>query len=512
MNPTIFRTTNPIDFRQVDGVYIDERRPPGRVRGIGNDIVCVIGECERGPVDTITAIGSTKEFERIFGGVGTGGVTYPVAIALRNKQFGRLRVIRVSNATQTSGNVTVSDGAGTPVNIIRFEANSPGAWGNSLSVTIGPASNGNAAHFNVTVLRNGVAQEVIRNLNHGLVPDDAYYSSAIPISSDFIRIRRLAAGDGRPVDGTYALTNGADGTFADSDYTGAAGNSKGMRLLYGTEAANIRWVFVAENASANVNAALRTLCEETKTKIAIICGAKANTKAQALTDVVDYRSDRVVYVYPWVKTFIAEANAGKGGLLDVSPTSFAAAACAALAPGVDPAGVNAEPYLTGIRELLDKTLERDDYVSFNEQGIMALQFAAERQRYGFRSGVLTTLDSALQMIFRRTMTDFLQESQAVFLAEYQNRPLTRALKLEVKAAISDFLDFNIRNGLLPSASDLVFGETKLLPYEIDIDSGNSPADEASGLFVVIERIRIYASTRFIVLRTEIGEGVEITVE
>lgn len=514
MNPTIFRTTNPVDFSQVDGVYIDERRPPGRVQGVGNDVVCVIGEFERGPVDTITAIGSTRELERIFGGIGpdAAGAVYKGALSLRNKQFGRLRVIRVSNSTQASGQVQITDGAGSPANIIRAEANSPGVWGNQLSVVVGNATNGDADQFNVTVLRNGVSVEVHRNLDHALVADNAYYATVIPFESEFIRLFRIAAGDGRPANGTYNLASGSDGTFAAADYTGSSSNSKGMRLLYGTEASNIRWVFVAENVDADVQEALVTLCEDTKTKIAILAGARTNTKAQALADVVNYRSDRVVYVFPWVSTFVAEANAGKGGVSEVSPTSFAAAACAALAPGVDPAGVNSEPFLTGIRSLREKTMDRDDYVSFNEQGIMALQFAAERQRYGFRSGVTTSLDSALKMIFRRTMTDYLQESMGAFLVHYQNRPLKRSLKLEIKGAIADFLDSQIRAGLLPSAADLKFSEQQLEPYEVDIDTGNSPADEANGLFVVIVRVRIFASARFIVLRTEIGEGVEITVQ
>lgn len=510
-NVTIFRTSNPVDFTLVDGVFIDERRPPGRIRGIGNDIACVIGEFERGPVDEIVEIGNTSDFSRIFGGYGpdANGLPYKGYLSVVGKQFARLRVIRVSNSTMVTATRTITDGAGVPVNVLRIDAASPGRWGNNLTVQVTLAIDGVASHFDVAVLLNGVPQENHRGLDLAQIADNETFG----ITSDLIKITRLAAGDGivAPDVAAAALTGGADGTFGDSDYTGSPSNSKGMRLLYGSGATAIRWVWVAENTAPAVLAALRTLAEETKTKIVVICGAQANTKAQALSDVVSYRSDRVIYVYPWVKVFVPEANGGKGGLLNVAPTSFAVAACAALAPGTDPAGVNAEPFLTGIRDMNDKTLSAwNDYVSFNERGIMALQFTAERQRYSFRSGVLTTLDTSLLMIHRRTMADFLQESIAARLTQFQNKPLKRSTKIEIQAEIENFLDGLVNEGLLPSRFDLEFGDgTRLDPYEVDIDSANNPADEAIGKFVVILRVRIFASMRHIVLRTEIGQGVEI---
>lgn len=504
---TIFRTTNPVDFTQVDGVYIDERKPPGKIRGIGNDLVCCIGEFEWGPVDAISSVSNTREFQRVFGGIGpdAAGASYQGYIALLNKQFGRLRIIRVSNGTQAKATRNLNDtSTPTPIAVITCDALYPGVFGNKLSVTVSAASNGNAAHFNLTVLLNGASAEVHRNLDLAGVAVGA----ALPIESDYIKPLKAAAGNGRPANVTnQALSTGSDGTFADADYTGGPSNAKGMRLLFGTDATNIRWVFVAERTNDTLNAALRDLCDQTKTKIALIAGPKTQTKALALTDVVDYRSDRMVYVYPWVETYVPDLDA----IAEVNPVSFAAAALSSLAPGIDPAGVNAEPFLSGIRGIRDKTLDRADYVSFNEQGIMALQFTAERQRYSFRSGRTTSLDPALQMILRRTMADYLQESLAAALAFYQNRPLTRSTKIEIQAAIADFLDQQIVLGLLPGARDLEFGDgTKLRPYEVDIDSLNTPQGESQGLFIVLLRVRIFASIRFLVLRTEIGEAVEIT--
>jgi hypothetical protein len=507
-NPTIFRTTNPVDFSQVDGVYIDERKPPGPIRGIGNDVVCVVGEFERGPVNVITSIGSSQELFQQFGGFGpdASGNGYKGYIALLNKQFGRLRVIRVSNSMQVTAVKNIIDAMAE--NVLEVKADSPGLWGNSLSVSVEAASDGDAAKFNLVVKRNGLVVETHRNLAHATTTIGAFYA----ITSSYITAKKLAAD--RPANiADQALTTGADGTFADADYTGGPSDARGLELLKGTGASDIRWVFVAENNSATIKASLLSLVTGEKTKIAVIAGAAGDTPTQAATDVASYRSDRVVYVYPYVDTFVPDLNSGKGALMRVAPTSFAAAAMAALPPGRDPAGVNSEDFLTGVKALAQPNLTRNDYVTFNEKGIMALQFAAERQRYSFRSGRTASLDTALQMVGRRTMADYLQESIAAALVFFQNAPLNEQTKLSIKGACEDFLERQVLLGLLPSREDLDFGTgEQLLPFEVDISSLNTPAQEATGLFIVSIKVRIFASARFIVLRTEIGEAVEITEE
>jgi len=509
--PSVFRTNNPVDFTRVDGVFIDERRPPGRIQALANDIVCVVGEFERGPVDEITAVGSSSEFARIFGSFGpdSSGAPYKGWLAVASKRFGsgfgRLRVIRVSNVTQVTATANLEDAAGTPVDVIRIDAQNPGKWGNRLSASIEAATDDVAGHFNLRVLFEGRQVEIHRNLDLASVADN----EAFPLQSDWIVATRLAIGDGRPVNvSATALATGADGSFVDADVIGSSSDVRGLELLRAVDATNIRYVVVAENESANVNAALVTLAEDTKTKISCIAGPPSQTKAQAKTDVASYRSDRVVYAYPWVRIFVPGVN----GLVTVSPASFAAAAIATLPPGTDPAGVNSESLLTGIRELADKSLNVNDYIDFAERGIMGLAFAAERERWKFWSGVTTSLDPSLQMILRRTMTDFLQESMGRFLTAFQNLPLRAETKESIKAAIEDFLERQQSLGLLPTARDLVFADGNLAPFEVDIVSGNTAEQEALGLFVVFVRVRIFSSMRFIVLRTEIGEGVELRVE
>ena len=289
----------------------------------------------------------------------------------------------------------------------------------------------------------------------------------------------------------------------------------GMQVLNSQQASGIRWIFCAEKGNATVNGALLSLVTSgvVGSKVAIVCGAAADTPAAAVTAVATSRSDRVVYTFNHPLVFFPEANGGAGAVLTVFPTSFAAATIASLAPGVNPAGVNGSDFLGGIAGLTFNSLTINDYENFRAQGIMALEFSAERQVYSWRSGITSSLTPALKNVARRSIADYLENSIAAFLVNFQNKPYTQDNQLQIQHAIQDFLDRTIRDGLLPDKATVnafkKASDPVLLPYLVDILSGNSAATAAQGIFVVILRVRTLASMDFIVLRTEIGESVSI---
>jgi hypothetical protein len=509
---TIRRTNNAAEYMSVDGVVIDERKPPSAVIGLPQNKVCIIGEFQRGPVDVVTRIGSPRELFDKFGGVGpdASGNFYKGYLGLVGKTFGRLHVIRLSNSSQVAATVDLDD-ATVPTAVIRVTADSVGVWGNGLTVSVEAASSGTANDFNLIVKYNSETVEKHQNLNLADVND----TEDLTPGSLYVRCVRLAIGDGRPVNvADEALTTGADGTFADADYTGSSVDVRGIQLLYGSSHADIRWVFVAEYEAAAVNAALLALSVGTKTKNCLLLGDPADTATEALADVPSYRSDRIGYCYPQVKVWVAEANGGLGGLVTVGSNSFAAAVLSGIAPGQNPAGPNGEPFLAGIRELVNANLGTADFEEFRDKGIMGFQFTQERQKYSIRSGINTDLDPALKNWARRTIADYLQESAAVYLAFLQNKPISSVNKMMAKAALEHFLDQQIRLGLLPSKQDLNDNRPEtdpiLEPYEIDITTLNSQASEANGVFIILARVRTFATMDFIVLRTEIGERVEVT--
>jgi hypothetical protein len=104
------------ELLSVSQTAIIDRAPPTLVLGAGAGTVCVVGEFERGPLLTPTEVFGPTDRERTFGGLGwsVGGNLHagPVAqqsggaeawngngfIALVNKPFGRLVIMRVDNS------------------------------------------------------------------------------------------------------------------------------------------------------------------------------------------------------------------------------------------------------------------------------------------------------------------------------------------------------------------------------------------------------------------------------
>lgn len=142
---SIFFTTNPSEWTRVEGVYVSERKPPAAILGIFLGVVCVVGECVRGPVDVAVDVTSPARFAEVFGGrdYGSGGsIIGKIWQSLVGKPFGALKVIRAAAADAvvasttlqgrllasagtitldtkanhgTADTITIGDGEGTPV-------------------------------------------------------------------------------------------------------------------------------------------------------------------------------------------------------------------------------------------------------------------------------------------------------------------------------------------------------------------------------------------------------------
>jgi len=509
--PVIKYSNNVGDYTVVDGIVVDEQRPPGGILGVPGNKVCCVGEFERGPVNVLTSFGSTDQFLKTMGGLGpdAAGAWYDGALSLRGKRWGRLYVVRIGNATQDVATLDFDDPSAAPV--LDITADSVGVWGNSLSAAIEAGTSGVTEDFKLIISRNGSVVERHDNLNLADVAD----GEVLPISSNYVIATRIAIGDGYPdAIAAQALVSGSDGSFADSDYIGVPGTTiEGIAVLYGDAASDIRWVFAGNNEAAAVSAALELLSTDATTKNVLINSTTGDAPSDAITDVADYRGDRIGYTYPQVNVFVAEANNNTGGLVQVGGASFAANLLSAMEPGQNPAGPNGVPYLKGIRSLENPNVAATDYEDFRANGIMGFQYTKEVQDYEIRSGINTSLDSALHNWARRTMADYIQVSAAQYLTSFRNVRINTKNKLEIKVALEDFLDYLIRQGVLPNDSDLNDnrppGTAKLLTYIVDIASANSPESEAEGIFIVDLRVRIHATMDFLVFRTEIGERVEV---
>jgi len=226
------------------------------------------------------------------------------------------------------------------------------------------------------------------------------------------------------------------------------------------------------------------------------------------------RSERVVYTWPGAKTFIPEAVGFRlklanglttsDGNLDVGSDGYMASVMSNLPPERNP-GQSSPPVpellasITGLQAGVAR-LELNDYIVLRSNGIAGLKMDRTVGPI-FQSGITTSLISGQTNIARRRITDFIQDSLSQRLVQFVKQPLTQSSKDSMFAEADAFL-LNLKSENNPAAQ-------RILDYSLDDRSGNTPATEAQGIFVIIVRVRTIASADFIVLQTEIGESVVI---
>lgn len=103
-----FRTNDPTQFDDIDGIIIDETAPPPSVQGVPSNIVCLVGQFQRG-TDKLQQVGSIGDFQAKFGKSAFSGNQ-----EIKNKRFGSLRIIRVIASDAVKADFTFNDGAGGP--------------------------------------------------------------------------------------------------------------------------------------------------------------------------------------------------------------------------------------------------------------------------------------------------------------------------------------------------------------------------------------------------------------
>lgn len=129
----IFRSTNPTEFDDVDGIIINETAPPPSIQGVPVNIAILIGQFERGPENELIGVGSTGQKQELFGAGSFTGDN-----ELKSKRFGRLRLIRVVASDAVKASLVLQDSA--PANALKFEALGFGAYGNLIKVVVANAS------------------------------------------------------------------------------------------------------------------------------------------------------------------------------------------------------------------------------------------------------------------------------------------------------------------------------------------------------------------------------------
>lgn len=470
----IFRTNNPLEYAEVDGIVIDERSPAPNIQGVGTGTAILVGQFQRGSYE-MQRMASIKDFHEKY-----GKTSYLGNIQLKNKKFSSLKIIRVEATGSAKAELTC-DGK------IKFIAKYKGSYGNSLKVKI-EAGSVSGKKYTISDTNSGASE---------VFPDEVYDNVEIAsastafVNSKLIDVTIVSSAAEPANQAATSLASGLEGTVADTDYEAAiakAAVEAAGNILFIDEYNDIR------NGYLKVHAGL------TEDKMVICSGPITDGVAQAVAEVALLRDTqgRIIYAFNWVQTTV------DGVPTYTSPAAWYASILSQTAPNVDPSYAGNTTFLFGVTGL-KLTMTRDEFIQLMQAGVSAFEYDSD---IGFKikSGVVTQIaDSSKLTVLRRRMADYLTYSIARFLKVYQGDINSKDKRTAVKSAITSWIQQQENLGILPKDSEVLDGKAKL----VDTETENTNDTIAQGKFFILYKQRIFSSMRFIVLKAEIGESVVV---
>jgi len=227
------------------------------------------------------------------------------------------------------------------------------------------------------------------------------------------------------------------------------------------------------------------------------------------------RDQRLDYAWPGIQHSVPEAvgfviaTADGGtttdGILDEPSDGYLAAVESNLPAERNP-GQAAAPVPAVLAPILGlqrgaPKLNLASYVALRAAGVAAPR-RDKTTGFIFQSGITTSLLGGEKNIARSRMADFVEDSIAQRLVQFAKLPLTDQLRDAEFGEVEAFLN-ELKSPNNPAAQ-------RIADYSVDDTSGNTPDLAARGINVIIVAVRTLATQDFIVLQTNIGEGVVIT--
>jgi hypothetical protein len=486
---SIYRTTNPAEFDDVDGIVINEQTPSPNIQGVAANTAILVGEFERGPVNELTLAGSIGEFHEIFGKSGFSG-----NLQLKNKKFGILKIIRLSaasGATQASASLADND----PETVLTLKAKYKGAYGNNIKYKVEAGStSGKKYTFHDNNDGAVLPDEVFDNVS--IISKTQTQLNEIFGSSKLIVPVYVAAATSEEPENVVtftSLTSGSDGSVADTDYQTAIAVAEQER------SGNVLWT---DKYNTAIRGYLKTHLVNAPDKMVILApNDETITYSATVSDAATYRDSdgRIIYAFNHLKTVVDGVDTWQ------SPASWVASIISNTSPHIDPAFTENIAFTLGASDVYHK-LNRANYVSLKDAGVAAFENDAD---FGIKlkSGIVTQISNSSKLtILRRRMADYLQDSITYFLKNYQNAVNSESNRSAVKAALLAWDNGLILNGILPGDDEVAGGNARL----VDSESLNTDTSIGLGYFKLLYKRRIYSSMRYIVLTAEIGESVVVT--
>lgn len=251
-------------------VIIEEEPRIRAVPALPTAILGCVGVTERGPLGTPTLVSSFEEYVSIFGGFTANGDVATAAFGYflnGGEQMWIVRTVHYTDvatpATKTSAAATLSLSDVTPAVTATVDGKTDGVYGNNLSIKITDATDGEADHWNLSVLDDGVIVEVFPNLS--FTSSDENFSESVindPATGSHLISYTETGAATRPVNGTFGPMTGGDdglGGIVDNDYIGSDVGDTGLYAL--DVVTNVTLLIVPGVATSGVHNAMITYVE-----------------------------------------------------------------------------------------------------------------------------------------------------------------------------------------------------------------------------------------------------------
>lgn len=385
-------------------------------------------------------------------------------------------VARVVGPAATVGQINLTDGAGTPANVVLVKANGAGAWSSRVSVVVEVGSTSGSRTLIVKL--DGVEVERFAD-----TVSTTQIVSRLE-ASRYVRGTSLSAT--MPAAQTVTLTAGADDR---ASITGAA--HVAALGLFG-DALGDGAVGCPGQPSSAVGVGVVAHCQANH-RVGLLTAAAYASQSQAETAAAAVSSEHAGLFWPHV--LISD---GAGGSRAVGPEGFVAAVRArahtATGPARPPAGeIGAARTLVGTVTPVDETVGNQ----VNAKRVSAIRQIGGRPRlYGWRS--LSVVDTDWYLLSHRDLINRLVVDAARRLEPYVFRPLTGLLYAQVAAELKAMVvPFAATGQLYPRQVD---GEEADPGYAVDVGPTlNTPAVAAANELRATLAVRVAPAGEMIVL-------------
>ena len=487
------------------GVNILEQTPAGDIQGTSTNVVGSVGDFPWGPEDTVTLITSPAELFDTFAPNAFGRLeqSFPALLAYINKTFpASMKIVRVAATGSAVATFIFQDD--DPAASVDVAAAHPGLLGNSISVawTVN-AEDATARDATVSI---GTAYSVTH-------PNVATIDGVDLVVTDpgdpFVTFTANVAGDEVPAAiAATALAGGLDGAAVIGDYLGTVGVGRGLEE-YADANVDVDVIFGAEIPQALVaswNVGIRAWMVANIRAFGVLSTDSAiATVAAAIADVPTYRSDRLMYPWPRVKT-VNTFDPNRAETV-VDGNAFAAVAIASVLPEVSPGGAPGSAFLKGISGLeITGGLNSNAYKSLNDAGIAPFFNSTALEGFIIHRGFTTSIQAALRRIFRRRMTDFIMTS----IGDASEVFVGTLLDLDLpNKALGD--NTSIQKGRWDEFLTDLVTNNRIRGYTIDAFSANTQVNIDAGQWIVVISVKLISAQEELVFLANIGETVELEV-